>query len=362
MFVDHGLTPIEVSATLMAWSITGLILQIPSGVLADRMSRRWLLCLGQIAKGLGFVAWILVPNFWGYLLGLTLWGVKSAFTNGTFEALVYDELTALDRREDYARVIGRAQASAAAAQLVAALCAAWAVRFGYPVVLYASLAAALAAAAGALALPQARRRLAVARPHYLRHLATGFRFAMGHALIPWIIALAAVSQAFGGGLEGFWPVFGSKAGLQPSQIAIFAAAISGGQALASVLAHRARGTRERGFHLLLAGVGLCLAAAAAIFQPWSVVLVVLTAALFKVIDVNFDARLHDAIPTETRATLASVKSFAGQIAMTVVLGVFGPLAQATSYRTAFLVSGVAVALLGAGFLLARLSSPVSRPG
>lgn len=349
MFVDHGLTPIQVSATLMAWSITGFVLQIPSGVLADRLSRRWMLCGAQIAKGLGFVAWILFPNFWGYLLGLTLWGVKTAFTNGTFEALVYDELTDLDRREDYARIIGRAQASAAAAQLVAALCAAWAVRFGYDVVLYASLAAALAAAAAALALPRARRSLTVARPRYLLHLATGFRFAFGHPLIPWIIALAAASQAFGGGLEGFWPIFGSKAGLHASHIAVFAAAISGGQALAAILAHRARGTRERGFHLLFAAVGLTLALAAAIFQPWSVVLVVLVAALFKVIDVNFDARLHDAIPTETRATLASVKSFASQIAMTVVLGVFGPLAQATSYRTAFLVSGAAIALLGVGF-------------
>jgi MFS family permease len=362
MFVDHGLTPVQVSATLMAWSITGFVLQIPSGVLADRLSRRWVLCAAQLARALGFLAWIFLPNFWGYLLGLTLWGVKSAFTNGTFEALLYDELAALDRREDYARIVGRAQAVAAAAQLMAALTAAWAIRFGYTAVLVASLIATLAAAVAAVALPRARRSLAVARPRYLAHLATGFRFALGHPLIPWLVGLAAVSQAFGGGLEGFWPIFGDKAGLEPAQIALFAAAISGGQALAAVMAHRLRTAPERGFHLLLAGTGLVLAAAAAIFQPWSVVLVVLVAALFKVIDVNFDARLHDAIPTETRATLASVKSFAGQAAMTVVLGVFGPLAQATSYRTAFLASGAAVAVAGLGFVLARLSRQASRPG
>jgi MFS family permease len=362
MFVEHGLTPVQVSATLMAWSITGFVLQIPSGVLSDRLSRRWVLCAAQLARALGFLAWIFLPNFWGYLLGLTLWGVKSAFTNGTFEALLYDELTELDRRQDYARIIGRAQAVAAAAQLVAALSAAWAVRYGYTAVLVASLAATLGAAVAAVLLPRARRSLVVARPDYLGHLATGFRFALGRPLILWIVALAAVSQAFGGGLEGFWPVFGDKAGLPATQIALFAAAISGGQAVASVMAHRLRTAPERGFHLLLAATGLVLAAAAAIFQPWSVLLVVLVAGLFKVIDVNFDARLHDAIPTETRATLASVKSFAGQVAMTVVLGVFGPLAQATSYRMAFLVSGAAVALLGLAFFMARLSPPASRPG
>lgn len=362
MFVEHGLTPVQVSATLMAWSITGFVLQIPSGVLADRLSRRWVLCGAQLARALGFLAWIFLPNFWGYLLGLTLWGVKSAFTNGTFEALLYDELAERDRREDYARIVGRAQAAAAAAQLTASLTAAWAIRFGYTAVLVASLVATLAAAVAAALLPRARRSLSVARPHYLGHLATGFRFATGHPLIPWLIGVAAVSQAFGGGLEGFWPIFGDKAGLQASQIAIFAAAISGGQALASIVAHRLRAAPERGFHLLMVGTGLILATAAAIFQPWSVVLVVLVAGLFRVIDVNFDARLHDTIPTETRATLASVKSFAGQVTMTVMLGAFGPLAQATSYQMAFLVSGVAIGAMGLAFLCARLSSPASRPG
>ncbi len=78
------------------------------------------------------------------------------------------------------------------------------------------------------------------------------------------------------------------------------------------------------------------------------------AGLFKAIDVNFDARLQHAIPAESRATIGSVKSFAGAAFMTAVLGGFGWLAQAQSYRTAFLVSGLAMALIAAGYLLAGL--------
>ena len=43
MFAAKGLTPSQVAATLMAWSVTGFLLQIPMGVLADRFSRRWLM-------------------------------------------------------------------------------------------------------------------------------------------------------------------------------------------------------------------------------------------------------------------------------------------------------------------------------
>ena len=34
----------------------------------------------------------------GFLIGMIAWGVKSALTSGIFEALLYDELAALDRR------------------------------------------------------------------------------------------------------------------------------------------------------------------------------------------------------------------------------------------------------------------------
>lgn len=352
MFVEHGLTPFQVSLTLMAWATVGFLLQIPSGVLADRFSRRWLLAGAQAVKALCFVAWLLWPNFGGYLLGLMLWGVKSAFTNGTFEALVYDELNAQGRSNDYARIMGRAQAAGAASVLAASLSAAWTVGFGYPAILVASFAASLAAAAAAIALPRARRSVPTGRADYLGHLTRGVRFAVSHAVALMIIALLGFSQAFGGGLEGFWPIFAAKAGLPHAAVALFAAAIGAAQALGAILAHRLRGQPDRLFHVLALAMGLVLALAAAVFQPWTVGLIVLLAGAFKVIDVNFDARLHAAIPTEMRATLASVRSFAGQVAMTGVLAAFGALSNATSYPIGFMACGAAMALSGVAFLVA----------
>src|ERR1700684_453103 len=92
MFVDAGLTPVQISIVLIAWSATAFTLQIPSGVIADRWSRRHILACAQLARAAGFVVWLFYPHFWGFLVGLVLWGVKSAFTSGTFEALLYDEL------------------------------------------------------------------------------------------------------------------------------------------------------------------------------------------------------------------------------------------------------------------------------
>jgi MFS family permease len=351
MFVDHGLTPWQVSFTLIAWSTTAFVLQIPSGLLADRWSRRWLLCGAQLVRGAGFLAWLLFPGFAGFLIGLMLWGAKSAFTNGTFEALVYDELRAAGRAETYARVIGRAQGFGFAAILLASAAAAVVARFGYAPALIASLAAAAGAATAALALPRAARALPLGRPDFVGQLRHGFAYAAGHALIPGIVAVLAVSQAFGGGLEGFWPIFGREVGLANAEIALFAAAIGACQAGGAVAAHRLRGAREAVFSGVFVIIGLLIGLAVLVFDSWTVALVCLAAGLFKVLDVNFDARLHDAIPSETRATLAAVRQFAGLTTMTVVLLAFGPLAEASSYRMAFLGCGMALSVVG----LARLA-------
>src|SRR5262249_3974800 len=84
MFVQAVLSPTQISIALIAWSATTFVLQAPSGVIADRYPRKWVLAAAQVARGAGFAIWWIAPHFWGFVIGLSLWGVKSAFTNGTF--------------------------------------------------------------------------------------------------------------------------------------------------------------------------------------------------------------------------------------------------------------------------------------
>ena len=105
MFADRGLPPGQIGLALAAWSLTCLVLEVPSGALADLVSRRWLLFAAELAQGACFLLWIIAPNFWGFLGGLALWGVKSALTSGTFEALLFDRLTELGLEDRFARLL-----------------------------------------------------------------------------------------------------------------------------------------------------------------------------------------------------------------------------------------------------------------
>jgi MFS family permease len=360
MFADAGLTPVQISICLIAWSAVSFVLQVPSGVIADRHSRRWILAIAQLGRGAGFAIWIVYPHFWGFLCGLLLWGVKSAFTSGTFEALLYDELAARGAADAYTRVFGRTRAVQAIGVLLAALVSAAVARWGYGPTLWASSGSALLAIAAALALPRAPAQVLAAEPDYLHQLRQGLAISFRRPAVLDILMFSSIVLALGAALEEFWPIFGARVGVSRAAIALFVGAQNAIEALVSFVAWRIATLRPRDFQALFAFGGALLIAAAAAFKPWAMVLLAVYSGLMKLVSVVFEGRLQHAIGSSQRATIGSVKGFMAQVGITGLYVGFGPVAQATSYRVAFLACGCAGVAIGLGYLAApRLRRPIS---
>jgi|HubBroStandDraft_1064217.scaffolds.fasta_scaffold14159_3 MFS family permease len=359
MFVDAGLTPAEITVCLTAWSVTSFVLQVPSGVIADRWSRRHILAWAQLARGAGFAVWLLYPHFWGFFAGLQLWGIKSAFTSGTFEALLYDELKARGEAQSYTRVFGRVRAVQSGGVLLAALGAALAARYGYSAMLAASLVSVGIATVAAVSLPPAPLAASAREHDYLAHLRLGLAASFRAPAVLSILAFSAVVLALGAALEEFWPIFGAKVGLARSVIAVFVGGQNAIEMLVSLVAYRLSGLPTRGFYALFALGGLVLASAGGIFTAPAMLLLAAYSGLMKLVSVVFEGRLQHAITSDQRATIGSVKSFLAQIGITALYMSFGPLAGATSYRFAFMACGAA----GIGIGLTYLTLPrARRPG
>jgi len=113
LFADAGMSGGQISVLFGIWSFVGFVLEVPSGALADRVPRRHLLVAGQLIRACGFASWVLWPTFPGFALGFALWGLSGALSSGTWEALVYDELSRLGAADRYARILGRSEALSA---------------------------------------------------------------------------------------------------------------------------------------------------------------------------------------------------------------------------------------------------------
>lgn len=101
-----GLDFEQISLLFALWTVSFLIFELPSGVLADYWSRRNVIVLGGLLRALGFSVWLIQPNFVGYAIGFTLWGASLTCSSGAITALLHSELNAIDRGKQFAKYYG----------------------------------------------------------------------------------------------------------------------------------------------------------------------------------------------------------------------------------------------------------------
>ena len=361
MFVDYGLSPMEISTLLAAWCATTLVLEVPSGVLADRHSRKAIMVFGAVVRAAGYTCWALFPGFWGFLAGFVLWGTEGALGSGAFEALVYDELKRFGRQDDYARVQGRCRGLGQVGIVISAVIASWAVSCGYEVLIGASVVAAIAAGGLLLSLPPAPRAAtrAPGRAANVAPLRAGVGEVVLRPYVRHLVLFASLALALGGTLDEYWPIFATEAGLPRYTPGLLLAVLCGTQALASFVAHRFVDWPSRAIFVAFTGCGSGLFVAAWAMQPAAVVLVVSFVFVLQAIDVVYDARLQAAIPSEYRATASSVKSFTSEVGGIPVVMAMGLAVTGRSYQVGFEAFGAAIALVGVAYLLraGRLPGP-----
>lgn len=115
LFLDYGLTLAQFGLLNGLWAVTIVLLEVPSGALADTVGRRNLLILAGICMLLEMFVLLLVPvGASGWLFGFfalnrVLSGAAEAAASGADEALVYDSLKAAGLEDRWGHVLERVQ-------------------------------------------------------------------------------------------------------------------------------------------------------------------------------------------------------------------------------------------------------------
>lgn len=110
MTATRGMDRTEYGILQAIYYIAVVLLEVPSGVVADRLGRKGTLVIGSVAAGLGCFGCAVADSFWVFAIAEVLLAGGTAFISGADSALLYDSL-AVDRREhEYPRAEGAAQA------------------------------------------------------------------------------------------------------------------------------------------------------------------------------------------------------------------------------------------------------------
>ncbi|KUL68909.1 MULTISPECIES: MFS transporter [unclassified Streptomyces] len=354
LFADTGLPLWQISSLFALWSLTAVLLEVPSGVWADTVSRRRLLWIGPLLTAAGFALWVTVPSYAAFAVGFVLWGAGGALGSGALEALVYDELDRRAAAGRYARVMGRARAArllgTVASLGLAGPVLAWG---GYPAVGAASVLACLVTAAVATLFPERRERPAAGHSGWTGTLRSGLAEVRGDRAVRGALLLVPAVAAVWGALDEYVPLLVHDIGVSESAVPYLVMLVWAAVTVGSLLAGPAERLGTRGLAALLAGAALALAVGAASGTLPGIVLVGVAFAGFQLAEVLADVRLQHRIEESCRATLTSVASLGTELATIAAFGVYALLGTDLAHGTVFAALAVPYLVTAAALTRAR---------
>lgn len=340
-----GLSYLEIlllNAWFMGWSF---LLEVPTGVVADRFGRRISVALAGAAASAAALVFAAAPRYPLFLLGEVLFAAATALLSGADEALLYDTLRALGREERATRSLSGLEAWKLAGIVAGALAGGpLAARFGLRSPLLLQAAPAALAALLALALVEPVHPEPARRPGSRELLLGGLRHLRGHpvlrslaldlvacASLAWLVIWLYQPQLERVGVP--LALFGIvHAGMCVGQIAVLAGAAR---------FERLLGGRRRVIRLAAWVPGLAYLALAAASGVTAVVAAIVLAASFGLSrPVLFSGALNRHIPSAQRATVLSAISMLRTLAIALVNPLAGLLAD-RSMRGALVALGLA---------------------
>ncbi|MEU4564865.1 MFS transporter [Actinoplanes sp. NPDC023936] len=315
LFADAGLTTAEISSLFAIWSVVSFVCEIPAGALADVWSRKRLYAIGELTTATGFALWLIWPSYPGFAIGFALWGLGGAFSSGTLESLVYDEL---GESTAYAQVIGRADTVALLGMLAATLLAAPAYAAGgYLLVGIISIATVTLGGLLALRLPIVEGTKDDSdKSHpggYLATLRDGVTEVLGKAnTVGRAVVVAAAVPGFSA-LDEYLPLLSRDKGAAASTVPLLFALTALSMAAGSALAGRVPPESARPLSLAVSLAALTLAAGALIPHLAGMLLVSAAFGLLQFAMVHAESRLQAAITGTSRTTVLSVAGFGAEV-------------------------------------------------
>jgi len=331
---SRGLSLLQVNSIWSIIVLTIVLMEVPTGVIADRIGRKRSVVMAIFLQFLGEFFYIFASGYIAFVLIAILGGVGYSFLSGAYEALIFDSLPAENREAAMKQAMGRVGAAYQLAFFVAPLLGGLVI--SKLVLSKYLLGIALTAASVFVAFlisltlkepPSPYHRKALSAMQILK---SGLAQVRGNRKIRWIAAVAIFTGTFSATLVNFYQPHFVRFGVTTS-LPIGVALSLGGLAAFLVLKNVAAIEQRLGrfglfFFSFFPGV-LYLLLAIAPNIPVLFSVFILTYAFADAKNPLISAYQNEQIESASRATTISLISMIGKIYVAIVSLLLGWIAN-----------------------------------
>lgn len=329
----------------MLYAVLVVMLEVPTGVLADRFERRRLLQIGTALEWGSFVVLLMSFSLGGFAIAIVLSGMGAAFQSGAENALLYETLEQDGKKETFERTVGRLNVIGIVAAVLAAISGSLlATRFPFELNYMLSIVSLSIATACSVGLVEPRRVASDERLTWA-DIGAGFRFIRQHRQLFIVTSLFVVTLSAFNFIDEFWQLYARDVELPIYWFGMMSTILLliqiPGQVVAPTLLRFA--TAERWLRWVGWGIGIGFVVLGLYPGPIGLVLMAGLACLIGVVEPLYLGALHHRVPSGIRATTESSGSMLLHGGIILFGLVFATGAGRTLF-TAFLFIGITVCL------------------
>lgn len=343
MFVEFGgLTTAEVSSLFFIWFTVALVAEIPTGIVADKISRRYSSLIGRLLLIGTFVGWLLIPNFYGFAFGFVLWGIGFAFTSGATDSYLFDTLKKLGGEQAFTKLYARTASIKMFGMFFGFLLGTLLIPFGYEIVLYTSIAVSCVVPVILLLMP-ADDQTHMRHRSQLSILAEAWQIIRSGREVFILAAFLTLLTGVIGMSEEYIALYYTWNGLTTQAAALVMTVGFLGAVAIEWTAHYFDGLQQRLLFGLVGLAGFLLYGTSFFFGWVAIIGLYLFIRILKLMETSLTARMHTKIDTDARSTTFSLISFVSIFVAVVGAGVISIL-QALSVGDIKVISMVGLTL------------------
>lgn len=348
-FKENGLDMKEIFLLQSLFSLTVIILEIPTGYFSDTFGRKLSILIGGIIATLGWIVYALAYGFWQFLLAEMILGFGLSFVSGADSAMLYDTLLELGRESEYQKVEGRGLAFGVASEglssIIGGFLALVSLRFPF----YWDAAVSFLLIPIALTLTKTKRHKATTRKSNLKSMFALMKYYLhDHANVKWLIFYSAIVNASTMTMFWFTQPYLVSIKITMGFFGMISAILLATSAIFSWNAHwvEKRLGRKITLAMLVAFPAAGYFLLGSFSLAWSglfLFLFYMTRGINNPVSLDY---INGFVPSDVRATVLSARNLVGRVAFSATGPFLGWASDAYSLKTAFLASGLTFLILG----------------
>ncbi|TFE00797.1 MFS transporter [Jeotgalibacillus sp. R-1-5s-1] len=339
----RGMSVLDVVLTEIIFGAVMLTLEVPAGLVADRIGKKPVIVLGIFLEGIMFVILLSADSFWQFAVAIAFSAAGGALLSGAENALLYDSLASIRQEHRFDWHLGRIQAVRIVSLMIAALSGSllaeqYSFELNYLIsILSISIAFIMSLFLSDRSVPEHEEPVSI-----MEQVRQSVEFFRQHPGLVYLLILGIMTGLAAGFTEEFWQLYLRDAGIELSFFGLFYGVVLLVQIPGGLLASRLRQRfgRENLLHFIVLTGALALVFSA-FFVNWAgaagLIVLLLASGMTEPLVLG---ALHEKADDRMRATLESFQSLAFNVVLVGVGTGFGYVSSAYSLTAGFALLGI----------------------